>query len=619
MEWGRQDSIHLCSAGTRVTHMLFKPFWIAVFAGAFWNILGDDVSAQQLAAPFPSAQAAPIRFEDYLLGEDSGLSVPSGDGSYPLLASRPLDFSVPPQPLAKDPAEEILQRYMSQDLNPEYQTFQWFSDQLQVLEFYPVSRQLTLAEALSTALQQSPEIEVLRIDVAVEEQNVLGQNAKFDWLNFLESSWDDRSDPVGSSLAGAQSRVRNDKYTGRAGFKRTNDRGGSFEVSQRIGHENSNSTFFSPRNQGSATLGVTMAQPLLRDGGRFVNRSSIEIAISDARLADAQYMQGLQNHLAAVANAYWSLIQDRAIARVYLRSWKRGDELVQLMRNRQSIDIGPTQLLRASSAATQRYNSYAVAQRQVLKSQEALLKLMYGAEYIQVAMIECVPVTPPGGDRPFDDNKVLVDTAVSRRPEVASALQSIRRAAVEQGVARNSLLPLLGLTLDVSNSGLRGNSDIGSAWTDQFSVGEPTYKVGLSYERPVGNRAAQAANQKAILRLRRFQEELESVVADVALDASTAAFEASSANVDWISKTNSLRLTIDEYDRIEKRFNLLVDGSEVGRLYLENILQTQDRLAGAEIGAITSHIQRERARVNIDRATGTILDFSGANSEHHRE
>ena len=102
---------------------------------------------------------------------------------------------------------------------------------------------------------------------------------------------------------------------------------------------------------------------------------------------------------------------------------------------------------------------------------------------------------PPLQQRVQIDLPAAVETALQQRPEVAQAIQQIQAAGVRLQMTRNELLPALNLVLETYVAGLRGNSDIEQAWLDQYREGEPSYSVALQYERPFGNRAAQAARR----------------------------------------------------------------------------------------------------------------------------
>ena len=190
------------------------------------------------------------------------------------------------------------------------------------------------------------------------------------------------------------------------------------------------------------------------------------------------------------------------------------------------------------------------------------------------------------------------------------SLQLIKRTAIEQGVAKNQLLPALGLSLTLSNTGLRGNRGLASALDDQWNFGDPTYGIGLEYALPFGNRAAKANLRQAELRVRQFQKEFELVLSDVALEIRNAVHNVTLTGKQRKTTSHALSLAKRELEILERRAELLIDGNEVGPLYLENVLQAQDRLATAELGYLNSSAGYALANFELQRANGGLLRCS---------
>ncbi len=59
---------------------------------------------------------------------------------------------------------------------------------------------ITADEAMLLTLTQSPDIQVFQVRPQIEYTEITRQKAAFDWNTFLDSSWNDRSDPIGSTL-----------------------------------------------------------------------------------------------------------------------------------------------------------------------------------------------------------------------------------------------------------------------------------------------------------------------------------------------------------------------------------------------------------------------------------
>ena len=88
--------------------------------------------------------------------------------------------------------------------------------------------------------------------------------------------------------------------------------GAEFELEQKLGFHNSNSRFFVPQDQGTATLMLNFSQPLLQGGGAMVNRSQILIAQANEGAAWENFQTELQKELLAVVQIYWDLYLKRS-------------------------------------------------------------------------------------------------------------------------------------------------------------------------------------------------------------------------------------------------------------------------------------------------------------------
>ena len=485
----------------------------------------------------------------------------------------------------------------------------WIARQAEPVSEQRTPQEITLLDAFSLAISCAPDLQILQVDRRIARQTLLEEDAQFDWATFLSAQWDDRSNPVGSALDGVQGRSRGEQYSSNYGLRRNNRLGGEVQLSQGFGWENSNSSFFNPANQGTAGLALTYSQPILRDGGYEIATASIRIAASRIKATDADYVSGFQQHLLEVAEAFWSLYRQRARARILEQSYRRAEELRSIMQKRMGLDVDKLQLSSASSTAADRYSEYLQAEADIDLLQESLLRLLFGSRYPEVAEFEFIPVGVPYLEYEMPSMKELTTRALKFRTEITSAIQDIRVACIENDIAKNRMLPGLEVTLAVSANGLRGNYDVANAWYDQFRLGEPTYGIGLTYEYPIRNAAATAAHRRALLFVKRRQLEFQATVGDIALEVRSAGVRARAA-----IETQQARLTAWEARRndmevSEKRFKLLVEGAEVGRLYLDNLLATQQQLATAELSLLGAQIDSELRRIQLERSSGTFLNY----------
>ena len=226
---------------------------------------------------------------------------------------------------------------------------QWLGQIQFAMLRYGSHTDLTLEDAIYTAIQYSPEIEILRADVTISQAEITKQQAGFDWGNFIQSNWDERNVPVGSNLDGAFNRLENHTLANKLGITKRTSRGGNVTVGQNLGFADSNSAFFNPQNQANAQLALEYQQPLLQGAGLLTNFSRINIAVANAAVSQEQFVAGLQTHILNVIQAYWDLAAARGEFIVLKRSYDRALETATVVSNRVHLDVGPVQSARSEA------------------------------------------------------------------------------------------------------------------------------------------------------------------------------------------------------------------------------------------------------------------------------
>ena len=484
---------------------------------------------------------------------------------------------------------------------------QWLGQIQFAMLRYGAHTDLTLQDAIYTAIQFSPEIEILRADVGISQAEITKQQAGFDWGSFIQSNWDERNVPVSSNLDGVFARLENHTLANSLGVTKRNAIGGNVKLAQDLGFADSNSQFFNPQNQANARLALDFQQPLLQGAGLLTTRSRINIAIVNAAASQEQFIGGLQAHLLNVIQAYWDLSSARGQFVILKRSYDRALETATVVSNRVHLDVGPVQSARSEATLGARRAALLRAEYTVVLAQEKLLRLMFGQYFRENVNTEVIPTSSMVGPSRTVDMDLELQLGLQCRPEVRQSLQIIKRTSIEQGVARNQLLPLLGLTMSVSNKGLRGNNGLGSAFDDQFNFSDPTYGVGVAYALPVGNRAAKANLRQTQMRLVRFQKEFETVVSNVALEIRNACHNVANATQQREATAQAMRLVDRELNVLKSRAELLLDGDNVGPLYLEDLLTTQERLANAELAFLNASATHAVAYFELQRANGSLM------------
>jgi outer membrane protein len=472
---------------------------------------------------------------------------------------------------------------------------------------------VSLDSLLFAALRQSAQIQVISDLPQIGKTAIAETAAAFDWTSFIESRWDDISEPVGNVLTtGGPPRFRDHKFSNSVGFRRRNTLGAEFDISQRLGFENSNSRFFLPNDQGTARLTLSYTQPLLRRAGHVYNTSLIVLAEHDLRIAEDEFTRKLQGILFELTRTYWNLYLNRAALLQERRLAGRASEILDELESRREIDVRQSDFLRARAAVEARQAAIVRSELDVRVTEARIRSLVNDPLLGETENVELLPQDRLPTHQVVCDLPQSLSIALTRRPEMDQALQRIKAASVRMRMSENELLPVLNLVLESYISGLEGESDIGQAWQDQFSVGEPSYAVGLQYEIPIQRRAAKARYQRRRIELRNLQSQFRVTVETLKLEVEVAVYEVTAAYHEMLAQHRAMEAAVAEVDYITQLWYRLPLNQSTPGTILQDLLNAQVRLAAAEFGFLRAHVAYNLAQVNHKMAIGLLLQCDQA-------
>ena len=337
------------------------------------------------------------------------------------------------------------------------------------------------------------------------------------------------------------------------------------------------------------------------------NQSLVVLAQIDSEVAMDEFRAELQDHLLEVARAYWLLYQERAILAQQVKLYLKTQEIVAVLRERQGIDAQRTQYILASSALATRKSDLIRARTSVVNAETRLRGLINAPELSNSDQVELVPSEFPTLDFAPADLRNEIYTSMQNRPEVHAAIKQVRAGATRLGIAQHELLPALNLVTEAFVSGLRGDSEFGQAFVDQFSAGGPSYSLGLNYELPVGNRLAKARLCRRQVELRQLERQYSQALEAIQVEVDIAVREMATSYAEVRARRSALQAAEAEAATIEARWRNLIDGSGNSSLNLESLLDAIERVAAAEGQYVTSLLTLNLASMNLRRSNGTLL------------
>ena len=465
------------------------------------------------------------------------------------------------------------------------------------------------------ALRNSPRIEAISQEPLIRELQIVEADSEFDAVNYVRSQFEDRVDPVGNTLTvgGGESFLKDNLWSADAGFRRKVRNGAQVELNQRLGFQNSNSNFFFPQDQGTATLALNVTQPLLRGRGDFVNQAQILIAQAAGGASWETFHAELQDELLAVVNAYWRLYLTRSVYLQKKKNVERGDEVLGRLEGRSELDSLPNQIARARSSVQTRKTELANALRDVRNAETEIRRLIADTSWMSGNRTELVPGELPSSqfiDLPLEQ---IISTALEHRPEVREIMNRARIATIQERVSANDLLPELSLLFGTYVSALRGDTGIENAFQDQFGQVKPGYNVGFNFEVPYANRAARSRFAQRRLQVRKIRAEVDEVAQNVIAESQVSLRRVKSAGETLIAAEEAIRAARADKEQFEKRWEAfaLVEGDladgQTPTTILDQLLESHDRLASAELVYVQAEQELKVSEFSLQRAMGTLL------------
>ncbi len=462
------------------------------------------------------------------------------------------------------------------------------------------TRPLSLSDAIALALKHNLTLAAERINPKLAHTVIVEQESIFDPTAYGELNRAKSKEQTPTGLFGE----RQQSATGTLGIAKLLPPGTLVDVNVGGGRDWNDYPFVATNPAYSERWGISISQPLLRGAGVRVNTAGIATAQNERRLAQAALRQAAITTVADVTRAYWQLVlavRDRELVQRSL------DRALGLQREVQiRVDVGA---LPAKPNVEQAKAEVAVRQEEIVRADQAIHDAENALKVITdmaaddaVWGVALAPTTAPDQNVPALDPDAAVRTALARRPDYQQAQIAIENQGILVYVRRNETKPKLDLVAGFGNSGL------GGSWNGaEHHLGSLDYyqwTLGLTFEVPLGNRAARARYRRARLQHDQAQIYLRALERQIQLELRNAV-RAVATDVE------SLRAAEQSVKAVEARLSAETEKFKQGQdVTTQDLLDAQAALAEAERRALATLIALTNSLVDVERLQGTILEAS---------
>lgn len=479
---------------------------------------------------------------------------------------------------------------------------------------------INIAELNYSALQNSSYVKAIASTPQILQSELVKEQAAFDWRMYLNSSFDDKNEPIGSLLTtgNADDRFRDETWSMEGGFRRRNRRGGDVEVFQRFGTQINNSTFLDPNPQRTSRLELRYTQPLMRGAGRAYNQSQIVVAQIQQGVAGDDLADKLQQHLVEVTETYWELYRARADFLQRANLLHSAESILEKLSSRQGVDALRRQVFRVETAVAQRRNEMITSANSIRDLESRLRLLVNDVQLVHSSGREFTPVDTPVIEKLHLDLSESLHTALSNRPDISQAIRNVKAKAVELGVAKSDVMPRLDLLASGYVAGIASRADFGGGLDNQFSDGRPSFSLGLEYELPIGNRFANANLRARKLEMNRELDRFHFVVQQAMTDVEIAVRQTHTQYRRIVAHYESLQAARREAAYLLDRWEFLAGRDDSASQLLENLLDAQTFVADEERQMVRAQVDYALSLVQLKGELGVLLQINAGESVYHQ-
>jgi len=401
---------------------------------------------------------------------------------------------------------------------------------------------------------------------------------------------------------------------------------------------NSPFTTLSPVINPNFTFRLT--QHLLQGFGFAPNNRFIRIAKNNREITDVSFRLQIITTVDQIENMYWDLVFAYENVRVQQESLAFAQKTLSDTQKQVQIgSLAPIEVVRAQSTVAADQQSLIQAQNN-LQLQQLLMKNALSRTLVdpRLADAEVIPTSTIelSAQEEVTPTQDLVNDALSHRPELAEARINLSSQEISNKAVRSNLLPSLDLFAYYGGSGLAGSQNPANLCINQTPAQQqfgcagpplnilppsapvsystslnqlvdstaPDKGVGVTLNIPIRNRAGQATQIRSEMEYRQAQMRLQQIENEIRIEVRNAQFALQQNRAAVSSAQAAVDLGRTSLDAEQKKLNL---GASTSTL----VLQNQSALATAESTLVSAMSAYEKSRIELDRATGLLLDHNG--------
>ncbi len=449
----------------------------------------------------------------------------------------------------------------------------------------------------------------------------------------------DKNDTESVSVFSPVPVVAQNTYTSNFGYTQGFEWGGALTGTFNNTHLTTNNPTSLLTPQLGSNFQFRFTQNLLQGFGFLPNTRFIRIARNNREISDVAFRLQIITTVDQIENMYWDLVYAYENVRVQQESLTYAQKALEDSKRQAQVGtVPPIQVVSSQSTVATGQQNLIVAQNN-LQLQQLLMKnaLSRSIEDPVLAEADVIPTSiflvPQ--EEPVTPIQDLINDALRHRAELVESRIDLQSRDINTKAVRNAMLPTLQAFAYYGGSGVGGDVNAlvptcsptsGSfcfnpakappPFQNSNSVGyggtlnqlvnstSPDKGVGLALNIPLRNRLAQSNQVRAELEYRQAQVRQLQLENQVRIEVRNAQFDVRQNRVSVQAAQSAVDLARQTLDADQQKL-------KVGLTTQTAILQDAATLTTGESNLVSAKAAYEKSRIELDRATGLLLDHAG--------
>ncbi len=471
--------------------------------------------------------------------------------------------------------------------------------------------QLTLEDAVRRAVENNPDLAIVRLGTEVEAARVGESYGVFAPVLSTVFGRSSNVTPPSNFLLGDRGVDVNDWFSSTGVSQRLPWGGASWSLSWDASRTTTNNPIssFDPALQSGVQ--IAFSQPLLKNRTIDEARQQYVIARRNQSSSELRFRESAVQTVAAVKQAYWTLKASIANVAVQQRSLELAQELAR--ENRVRVDAGqipPLDLVQAEAEVAQRRENLIRANTTAEDAEDRLRRLVMDPADAAFWQKRLDPVEEPTGRRPFPDVDAAVAGAYKQRYDLARAANDLENARTSVEFLSNQKLPDVRFETSYRGSGLAGTQflrsgdfpgvvtgtrrrNLGDAIGQVFTPDYPTWSAGVTVSYPIGRTYEEASLARAEVERRQVAQRIASLQLQAAETIRRAGRQVRSTAERVDAAQAGATLAEQRLESEQRRY-------EVGLSTTFLVTQAQRDLLEAQVNLLQTRLDYESSLINFE-------------------